>query len=205
MHSCEGLLMQRRHPTSNSRLSRPDGNSGMLPRWICDQLLEMHCARPQVANCRQRKPIQSGGKSVVTEMRPNAGPEPKELPRIRDMDPGTATAQAKPDMKSPLLSLTATAACAAVLALTSGCAGNPSRQSTGEYIDDNATTSRVERALRDDPQFKFLMVEVKTFKGTAQLSGFAASSEAKKRAGEIAVTVPGVRTVQNDILVKDGN
>ena len=116
-----------------------------------------------------------------------------------------ANARAWPDMKSPLLSLSATVALSAVIALASGCAGNPSRQSTGEYIDDNATTSRVERALRDDPQFKFLMVEVKTFKETAQLSGFAASSEAKKRAREIAVTVPGVRTVQNNILVKDGN
>ncbi len=108
-------------------------------------------------------------------------------------------------MKFPLPSLTATAVLSAVIALSSGCAGNPSRQSTGEYIDDNATTSRVKRALGDDPQFKFLMVDVKTFKGTAQLSGFAPSSDAKKRAGETAVTVPGVRTVQNDILVKDAN
>jgi len=108
-------------------------------------------------------------------------------------------------MKLSLRSLTITVALSAVIALSSGCAGNPSRQSTGEYIDDNSTTSRVKRALSDDPQFKFLMVEVKTFKGTAQLSGFAPSSDAKKRAGEIAVTVPGVRTVQNDILVKDVN
>jgi hyperosmotically inducible periplasmic protein len=102
-------------------------------------------------------------------------------------------------------SLIATVVLSVVIALSSGCAGNPSRQSTGEYIDDNATTSRVKRALSDDPQFKFPMVEVKTFKGTAQLSGFVPSSDAKKRAGEIAVTVSGVRTVQNDILVKDVN
>ena len=89
------------------------------------------------------------------------------------------------------------------LITTSGCAGDRYHQSTGEHIDDKATSMRVKSALGDDTQYKYPMVQVKTFKGTAQLSGFVNTGEQKSRAGDIAKRVEGVRTVENNITVKE--
>jgi len=86
--------------------------------------------------------------------------------------------------------------------LASGCAGDRYHESTGEGIDDTATTARVKKALHGDPQYKFADVKVSTFKGTVQLSGFADSRDAKSRAAEIARTVEGAKDVQNNISVK---
>ena len=87
--------------------------------------------------------------------------------------------------------------------LASGCAGDRYHESTGEGIDDTATTARVKKALHGDTQYKFDDVKVTTFKGTVQLSGFANSRDAKSRAAEIAKTVEGVKDLQNNITVKD--
>src|SRR6185369_5864728 len=76
-----------------------------------------------------------------------------------------------------------------VAILSSGCAGDRYHQSTGESIDDTATTARVKKALHEDSQYKYDDVKVTTFKGTTQLSGFADSRDAKSRAAEIAKTV----------------
>lgn len=91
----------------------------------------------------------------------------------------------------------------ATLIITSGCAGDRYHQSTGEHVDDRATSMRVKRALGDDAQYKYPMVEVKTFKGTSQLSGFVNTRGQKSRAGEIAKRVQGVRDVENNITVKE--
>jgi osmotically-inducible protein OsmY len=84
-----------------------------------------------------------------------------------------------------------------------GCAGNRYEQSTGEHIDDRATSGRVKHALGEDAQYKYSMVEVKTFKGVTQLSGFVDTRDQKKRAAEIAKGTEGVREVQNNISVKE--
>ena len=83
-----------------------------------------------------------------------------------------------------------------------GCAGNKYERSTGEYIDDKATAARVKSALGDNKQYKFSDVEVKSFKGTVQLSGFVNTGEQKDKAGDIAKQVNGVREVVNNITVK---
>ena len=85
----------------------------------------------------------------------------------------------------------------------SGCAGNRYEQSTGEHIDDRATSMRVKKALGDDPEYKYTGVDVKTFKGTTQLSGFVNTRAQKSRAADIAKRVEGVRTVENNITVKE--
>ena len=87
--------------------------------------------------------------------------------------------------------------------LASGCAGDRYHESTGEGIDDTATTARVKKALHADTQYKFDDVKVTTFKGTVQLSGFANLRDAKTRAGELAKSVEGVKDVVNNITVKD--
>lgn len=84
-----------------------------------------------------------------------------------------------------------------------GCAGNRYEQSTGEHIDDKSTSMRVKKALGEDSQFKYPGVEVVTFKGTTQLSGFVNSRGQKDRAGELAKTVEGVKSLENNITVKE--
>jgi hyperosmotically inducible protein len=84
-----------------------------------------------------------------------------------------------------------------------GCAGNRYEQSTGEHIDDAATTSRVKGALGDAADYKYGDVKVTTFKGTVQLSGFVNTRDQKRKAGDIAKGVTGVKDVVNNITVKE--
>jgi ferritin-like metal-binding protein YciE len=96
--------------------------------------------------------------------------------------------------------------CLGALTFTSGltgCAGNRYERSTGEHIDDPSTSSRVKKALGEDPQYKFENVNVATFKGVVQLSGFVNTSEQKSRAGDIAKRTTGAREVENNITVKE--
>lgn len=106
-------------------------------------------------------------------------------------------------MKKLIVSLLAFASLAtAPLVLSSGCAATATRQSTGEYVDDTAITAKVKTELIRDPVVKARQVDVTTFKGTVQLSGFVDSEEAKTRAAQIARSVNGVHDVQNNISVK---
>ena len=85
-----------------------------------------------------------------------------------------------------------------------GCAtGNRYEQSTGERIDDHSTSSRVKSRLADDTQYKYGGVNVETFKGTVQLSGFVNSKDQKNRAADLAKEVPGVKEIVNNITVKE--
>lgn len=83
-----------------------------------------------------------------------------------------------------------------------GCAGTRMSQSTGEYIDDAAITTKVKAAMVRDPIVSALQVGVDTFKGTVQLNGFVDTPEQKSRAEQIARNVPGVTAVQNKLTVK---
>jgi osmotically-inducible protein OsmY len=90
-----------------------------------------------------------------------------------------------------------------LLTFTTGCAGDRYHQSTGEAIDDHATSMRVKGALSNDAQYKYDGVDVKTFKGTVQLSGFVDTRAQKSRAEELAKGVEGVKDIENNITVKD--
>ena len=97
-------------------------------------------------------------------------------------------------------------AAATVLAF-SGCASwdhkNPDR-SMGRVIDDKNITAHVQTSLHEEPVYKFGDVDVKTFNGVVQLSGFVNADEQKRRAGEIAQRVEGVQQVINNIALKQG-
>jgi len=86
-----------------------------------------------------------------------------------------------------------------------GCTTTGSRyeQSKGERIDDHNTSSRVRAALADDSQYKYDGVNVETFKGVVQLSGFVNTRDQKARAGDLARKVTGVNDVENNITVKE--
>ncbi len=97
----------------------------------------------------------------------------------------------------------ATAVFTAVTALTVvGCASTSTKEGTGEYIDDAVLTTKVKSSIFNEPTLKTTEINVETFKGTVQLSGFVAQPGDITKAGEIARGVKGVKSVKNDIRVK---
>jgi hypothetical protein len=82
------------------------------------------------------------------------------------------------------------------------CAPTATREGTGEYVDDAVITTKVKAAFAADPAVKATEVKVETFKGTVQLSGFVASAQARQRAIEIARGTTGVRSVKDDMVLK---
>lgn len=92
---------------------------------------------------------------------------------------------------------------ALALLTTAACTSSSrTQETTGTYIDDSAITAKVKAAFVGDPQLKAMQIGVETFKNTVQLSGFVDTPQTKIRAGEVAASVPGVRTVRNDLVVK---
>jgi osmotically-inducible protein OsmY len=83
-----------------------------------------------------------------------------------------------------------------------GCAPTPTKEGTGEYIDDAVITTKVKASIFNEPTLKATEINVETFKGTVQLSGFVAQPGDITKAGEIARGVKGVQAVKNDIRVK---
>ena len=92
--------------------------------------------------------------------------------------------------------------CITLVTVFFGCASTPTREGTGEYVDDSAITTRVKAAIFDDPSLKVLQINVETFKGEVQLSGFVDSAQSIKKAGEVARSVTGVKSVKNNLIVK---
>ena len=95
---------------------------------------------------------------------------------------------------------------AAFLAITLvsvvGCASTSQKEGTGEYIDDTVITAKVKAALIDDSMTKASEINVETYKGVVQLSGFVSSQPAANRAIELARGVKGVTSVKNDMRLK---
>ncbi|MEX5745763.1 BON domain-containing protein [Massilia sp. X63] len=90
-----------------------------------------------------------------------------------------------------------------VLAILTACAPSGTHRGTGQYIDDAAITTRIKTAFATDPQVKATEVQVETFKGTVQLSGFVDSAESAARAAQIAREIPGVKEVRNSMVVRE--
>jgi len=76
------------------------------------------------------------------------------------------------------------------------------QESTGEYIDDSVITSKVKSAIFNEPTLKSLEINVETFKGVVQLSGFVTSDAAINKAIELTRNVKGVKAVKNDMRIK---
>lgn len=83
-----------------------------------------------------------------------------------------------------------------------GCASTAKQEGTGEYIDDSVITARVKTAIFNEPTLKVTEINVETFKGRVQLSGFVNSHGDIQRAVEIARRVNGVTSVANDMRLK---
>jgi osmotically-inducible protein OsmY len=92
----------------------------------------------------------------------------------------------------------------AAVALTAlaGCASTQKQESTGQYVDDTAITTKVKAAIFNEPTLKSAEINVETFKGRVQLSGFVSSRASIDRAVAVAQGVSGVNSVANDMRVK---
>ncbi|AXU95037.1 MAG TPA: BON domain-containing protein [Erwinia persicina] len=92
---------------------------------------------------------------------------------------------------------------AAVVALSvSACAPTSTKEGTGGYIDDTVVTTKVKAELLGDKSLKSTEINVETFKGRVQLSGFVSSPQAANRAVQVTRGVPGVKSVVNNMQIK---
>jgi len=91
---------------------------------------------------------------------------------------------------------------ALMLTAVVGCASTPSSEGTGEYVDDTVITTKVKTAIFNEPTLKSAEINVETFKGAVQLSGFVSTQGDIYKAAEIARSIKGVTSVKNDMRLK---
>ena len=102
-----------------------------------------------------------------------------------------------------LARITGASAIMATAVLTGCQSDRHSDRTAGRALDDKIITESVEEKLQREPVYKFSDVDVKTFAGVVQLSGFVRTEEQKRRAGEIAQQIEGVNRVVNNITLKE--
>tara|TARA_R110002049_G_scaffold114719_1_gene266013 strand:+ start:768 stop:1034 length:267 start_codon:yes stop_codon:yes gene_type:complete len=86
--------------------------------------------------------------------------------------------------------------------LVIGCASSATESSTGEMIDDTVITTKVKAAIFQDDELSASEINVETFKGVVQLSGFVSDRSDVPRAAVVARGVAGVVSVRNSLVVK---
>ncbi|MGQ4275749.1 BON domain-containing protein [Pseudidiomarina sp. E22-M8] len=86
--------------------------------------------------------------------------------------------------------------------LLSACGSSPQRESTGEYFDDSVITTKVKAAIFNHPDLAVSEINVETFKGEVQLSGFVSSTNDMNTAVRLARGVTGVTSVKNSMRLK---
>lgn len=91
---------------------------------------------------------------------------------------------------------------AVTLASAVGCSSTSRQEGTGEYVDDSVITTKVKAAILGEPTLKVAEINVETFKGIVQLSGFVTSTAMANKAVEVAGKVSGVKSVKNDMRIK---
>ena len=87
-------------------------------------------------------------------------------------------------------------------AVVTGCASTAKTEGTGEYLDDSVVTTKVKTAILNDADLKVLQINVETFKGVVQLSGFVDSKAMMARAVEVTRGVAGVVSVKDDMRLR---
>lgn len=83
-----------------------------------------------------------------------------------------------------------------------GCASTTTESSTGEFIDDTVITAKVKAAIFNDEELSASEINVETFKGVVQLSGFVSDRSDVSQAAVVARGVAGVVSVRNSLVVK---
>ena len=95
-------------------------------------------------------------------------------------------------------------ATAGALGLTSGCASDGSRRSTGEYIDDTAIRTKLKAALVNDPEIKSETFKTDVDRGNVVFTGFVRSEHERNKVESTAKGIKGVKAVENNLTVSDG-
>jgi osmotically-inducible protein OsmY len=91
---------------------------------------------------------------------------------------------------------------ALILITAVGCASTSTQEGTGEYVDDSVITTKVKAVIFNEPTLKSSEINVETFKGVVQLSGFVSSASSINKAIELSRQVAGVKSIKNDMRVK---
>lgn len=91
---------------------------------------------------------------------------------------------------------------ALTLMTAAGCASTSTHEGTGEYVDDSVITGKVKAAILNEPTLSSAEINVETFKGVVQLSGFVNSKADIAKAVSVVRTVAGVSSVKNDMRLK---
>lgn len=89
-----------------------------------------------------------------------------------------------------------------LMVAATGCASTATKEGTGEYIDDTVITTKVKTAIFNTPELKSREINVETFKGAVQLSGFVSSPSDITKAIEVTRSISGVTSVKNDMRIK---
>ena len=82
------------------------------------------------------------------------------------------------------------------------CTTTKTQESTGQFIDNSAITAKVKSVFVNDKLVKGRQINVKSYKGIVQLSGFVNSQAEANRAANLARGVEGVVSVKNHLIVK---
>ncbi len=87
--------------------------------------------------------------------------------------------------------------------LFTACAVSDGQSSMGQYVDDATITARVKARFAEDKTVSASRINVETLNGTVQLSGFATDQAEREQAAALARSVPDVKSVRNNVLVRE--
>jgi osmotically-inducible protein OsmY len=91
---------------------------------------------------------------------------------------------------------------AAASGVRSSAAASEALAGVGEAVEDTAITAEVKAALLSDPDVKSVHIDVDTKAGVITLSGTVPNSMSRSRADRIARDTHGVRSVDNQLIVR---
>lgn len=74
-------------------------------------------------------------------------------------------------------------------------------KTSGEHVDDGTITASVKAGMVDNKDTSSMSINVESYKGTVQLSGFVDSQAEKDAAGKVASGVDGVKKVINSLSI----
>jgi osmotically-inducible protein OsmY len=104
---------------------------------------------------------------------------------------------------------TLSAVLAVIAVALSGCASNnppETKRTTGEFTNDAALTAKVKSAIATDVGARTAAaINIETYRGVVQLTGFVNSREQATKAEDAAKKVDGVRSVKNDVRIKSSS
>jgi hyperosmotically inducible protein len=75
------------------------------------------------------------------------------------------------------------------------------QKSAGDMVDDGTIAASIKAGLLDNAATSTMQINVESYKGTVQLSGFVESQAEKDAAGKVASGVSGVKKVVNSLAL----